>query len=95
MIDEAIRRPRRERARPSPAGPWPPLHLAAGPRAGPQAESPTGSRAGLHHRPGPSECGRDRPGFGWHAVSEKLCAIQYYRVLNIINLKLCNVYNVL
>ncbi len=29
--------------------------------------------------------------FGWHAVSEKLRAIQYYRVLNIINLKLYNV----
>ncbi len=37
---------------------------------------------------GPSECGRDRQGFGWHAVSEKLRAIQYYRVLNIINLNL-------
>jgi hypothetical protein len=31
-----------------------------------------------------SECGRNRSGFGWHAVSQKLCAIQYYRVLNII-----------
>ncbi len=30
-----------------------------------------------------SECGRNRPGFGWHAVSQKLRAIQY----NIINLK--------
>jgi hypothetical protein len=45
---------------------------------------------------GPSKCGRDRPGFGWHAVSEhavseKLRAIQYYRVLNIIKLKLYNV----
>ena len=32
---------------------------------------------------GGSQCGRDRPGFGCHAVSEKLRAIQYYRVLNI------------
>ena len=40
---------------------------------------------------GPSECGRDRPGFGWQAVSLKLPAIQYKRVLNIINLKLYNV----
>ncbi len=40
-----------------------------------------------------SECGRNRPGFGWQAVSQKLPAIQYYRVLNIqvINLKLYNV----
>jgi hypothetical protein len=30
---------------------------------------------------GGSQCGRDRPGFGCHAVSEKLRAIQYYRVL--------------
>jgi hypothetical protein len=37
---------------------------------------------------GGSECGRDRPGFGGDAVSEKLRRIQYYRVLNIINLKL-------
>jgi hypothetical protein len=47
---------------------------------------------------GPSECGRDRPGFGWQAVSQKLPAIQYYRVLTIINLKLqCFImfYNVL
>ncbi len=40
---------------------------------------------------GPSECGQDRPGFGWFSVSEKLRTIQYYRVLNIINLKLYNV----
>ncbi len=40
---------------------------------------------------GGSQCGRDRPGFGCHAVSEKLRAIQYYRVLNIIILKLYNV----
>jgi hypothetical protein len=39
---------------------------------------------------GPSECGRDRTGFVWHSVSEKVRAIQYYRVLNIINLKLYN-----
>ncbi len=39
----------------------------------------------------PSECGRGRPGFGGDAVSEKLRRIQYYRVLNIINLKLYNV----
>jgi hypothetical protein len=32
---------------------------------------------------GPSECGRDRPGFGCAAVS--LRHIQYYRVFNIIN----------
>jgi hypothetical protein len=36
----------------------------------------------------PSECGRDRPGFGCPAVYSKLRGIQYYRVLNIINLKL-------
>ncbi len=29
---------------------------------------------------GGSECGRDRPGFGGDAVSEKLRRIQYYRV---------------
>ncbi len=27
-----------------------------------------------------SECWRNRPGFGWHAVYQKLSAIQYYRV---------------
>jgi hypothetical protein len=32
-----------------------------------------------------SECGRNRPGFGWQAVSQKLRAIQYYRDLNIVN----------
>ncbi len=40
---------------------------------------------------GPSECGRDRPGFGCDAVYKKLRRIQYYRVLNIINSKLYNV----
>jgi hypothetical protein len=40
---------------------------------------------------GGSQCRRDRPGFGCHAVSEKLRAIQYYRVFNIIILKLYNV----
>jgi hypothetical protein len=38
-----------------------------------------------------SECGRIQSGFGWHAVSQKLRAIQYYRVLNIIILKLYNI----
>ena len=37
---------------------------------------------------GGSQCGRDRPGFGCPAVYSKLRGIQYYRVLNIINLKL-------
>jgi hypothetical protein len=37
---------------------------------------------------GGSQCGRDRPGFGCPAVYSKLLGIQYYRVLNIINLKL-------
>ncbi len=27
-----------------------------------------------------SECGRDRPGFGFHSVYSKLCAIKYFRV---------------
>ncbi len=31
-----------------------------------------------------SECGQDQPGFGCNAVYEKLCSMQYYRVLNII-----------
>ncbi len=31
-----------------------------------------------------SECWRNRPGFGWHAVSQKLRAIQYDRAFNII-----------
>ncbi len=35
-----------------------------------------------------SECWRNQPGFGWHTVSQKLRAIQYYRDLNIIILKL-------
>ncbi len=35
----------------------------------------------------PSECGRDRSGFGGDTVYKKLRRIQYYRVLNIINLK--------
>ncbi len=44
---------------------------------------------------GPSECGRNRPGFGCPTVYSKLRGIQYYRVLNIINLKLYIFYNVL
>jgi hypothetical protein len=38
---------------------------------------------------GPSECWRDRPGFGCPAVHSKLWGIQYYRVLNIITEKAC------
>ncbi len=41
---------------------------------------------------GPSECGRDRPGFGCPAVYSKLRGIQYYRFLNIINLKFYNFF---
>jgi hypothetical protein len=48
---------------------------------------------------GGSECGRDRLGFGCPAVYSRLRGIQYYRVLNIINLKIYIVfimfYNVL
>ncbi len=39
------------------------------------------------------ECWRNRQGLGWHTVSQKLHDIQYYRVLNIIILKLYNFYN--
>jgi hypothetical protein len=39
-----------------------------------------GAPSGTHG----SECGQNRPGFGWQAVSKKLSAIQYYGVLNII-----------
>jgi hypothetical protein len=35
-----------------------------------------------------SECRQDQQGFGCNTVYQKLCCIQYYRVLNIINLKL-------
>ncbi len=38
-----------------------------------------------------SECGRDRPGFGYAAVSQKLRRIQYYIIVNILKMKLCNV----
>ncbi len=44
---------------------------------------------------GGSQCGRDRPGYGCPAVYSKLRSIQYYRVLNIINLNYILFYNVL
>jgi hypothetical protein len=40
-----------------------------------------------------SEYWRNRPGFGWHAVSQKLHVIQYYRVLNIFILNYAMFYN--
>jgi hypothetical protein len=44
---------------------------------------------------GPSECGRDRPRFGLDSISPEIGYLIYYRVLNIINLKLYNILNIL
>ncbi len=44
---------------------------------------------------GPSKCGRDRPRFGLDSISPEIGYLKYYRVLNIINLKIIMFYNVL